>query len=373
MATPSHFAIVIPSLNPGRDLPGYVAALRRLMGEMIVLVDDGSRDELKPIFDECANAASDVVVLRHDVNRGKGRALKTAFSYLLRTFPDISGCVTCDSDGQHSPQDVKRMLDAIREHPGAIVLGCRSFDLSHVPWKSRFGNKWSRALFALASGVSVTDTQTGLRALPADFMRDLLECPGERFEFETHMLLRIGGRQLVQIPIETLYVEGNSETHFDPLNDSARIMSIMLRALLARIGRFGAASVLSFLIDIGIFSALYRLLFHSGGHVAMLLSVAIARSISLVFNYWVNRRFVFNTQGANGVPIRTSFTRYLALAAAIMIASYALTDIARVAIPAIRVEYLKAVIDLCLWLVSYGVQRALVFPAGAVKIGGGAG
>lgn len=365
-----HIAIVIPSLNPGKDLPGYVASLRKVLDEPIVIVDDGSRDELKPIFDECLSVSSDVAVLRHDVNRGKGRALKTAFAHLLENVPGIVGCVTCDSDGQHAPADVKRAVDALCENPDALVLGCRSFDLSQVPWKSRFGNKWSRALFALASGVSVVDTQTGLRAIPAAFMRELLECPGERFEFETHMLLRLNGRPLVQMPIETLYVNGNSETHFDPFKDSVKIMSIIIRALLLRIVRFGIVSVLSFAIDIGIFSLLFRLVFCSGGHVATLASVCIARAVSLVFNYWANRRFVFNAAGAYAISVRASFARYLGLAAAIMFASFALTDIARVALPDVRVEFAKAVIDLCLWLVSYGAQRAFVFPGTAAKSSG---
>lgn len=370
MESQGHIAIVIPSLNPGKDLPGYVASLRKVLDAPIVIVDDGSRDELKPVFDECRRAVPDVTVLTHEVNRGKGRALKTAFAYLLDNYPGIAGCVTCDSDGQHAPADVRRAFETLRGNPDALVLGCRSFDLSQVPWKSRFGNKWSRALFAMASGVSVTDTQTGLRAIPSSFMRELLECPGERFEFETHMLLRLGGRPMAQIPIETLYVDGNSETHFDPLKDSFRIMSIIARALLVRIARFGVVSVLSFAIDIGIFWALFRLVFRSGGHLATLVSVAVARSISLVVNYWANRRFVFNAAGAHAVPVRASIARYLALAAFVMLASYALTDAARVALPGVRVELAKAVIDLCLWLVSYGVQRALVFPGGAARRGG---
>ena len=229
-----HYAIVIPSLNPGEELADYVKSLRAIVNVPIVLVDDGSDLRRRKIFDECAKVAEAVTVLTHEVNRGKGRALKTAFAYLLETLPDIEGCVTCDSDGQHAPEDVVRTISALKANQEALVLGCRTFDMSHVPWKSRFGNKCSRALFRLASGISVSDTQTGLRAIPASLMRELLNCPGERFEFETHMLLRLHGRPVVQIPIQTLYINGNRETHFSPWRDSAKIMSIIIGALLSR-------------------------------------------------------------------------------------------------------------------------------------------
>lgn len=355
------YAIVIPSLNPDGGLPRYVAALRAMVSCPILLVDDGSREESKSVFDECAHVASNVIVLRHDVNRGKGRALKTAFSFLLEKFPDIRGCVTCDSDGQHAPEDVRRALDALDANQDSLVLGCRMFDLAHVPWKSRFGNKWSRTLLSLASGVSVADTQTGLRAIPAEFMRELVECPGERFEFETYMLLRLRGRPLVQMPIQTLYIDGNRETHFSPWRDSPRIMGIIIGALLARMARFCAVSIASFALDIGLFALLYRLVFHTGGHAAVVCSTVVARAISLLFNYWTNSRLVFGSaeHGAG------SFIRYLALAVVLMLASGALTDAARMSLPGVRIEVAKSVIDLCLWLVSYSVQAVCVFGSGA--------
>lgn len=237
------YAIVIPSLNPGEELAGYVKSLRAIMNCPIVLVDDGSDERRRAIFSNCAKAAADVTVLTHDVNRGKGRALKTAFAHILENHPEVAGCVTCDSDGQHAPDDVARALSTLEANPEALVLGCRAFDMSNVPWKSRFGNKWSRTLFTLATGISVTDTQTGLRAFPASMMRELLDCPGERFEFETHMLLRLHGRPVVQIPIQTLYIDGNRETHFSPWRDSPRIMAIIIGAIFARLARFCSTSL----------------------------------------------------------------------------------------------------------------------------------
>ena len=231
--------------------------------------------------------------------------------------------------------------------------------------------KWSRTLFTLATGISVTDTQTGLRAIPASFMRELLDCPGERFEFETHMLLRLRGRPVVQIPIQTLYIDGNRETHFSPWRDSPRIMSIIVGALLARMARFCMTSLLSFALDIALFSFLFHCVFRSGGHIAVMASVVLARAVSLVFNYWANRIFVFGHETAGRTRHAPgSFARYLGLAAAVMIASYALTNVARQILQGVRIEYLKAAIDLCLWLVSYGVQRTMVFRGVDARRGG---
>ena len=355
------FAIVIPSLNPDKGLPGYVASLRAITDTPIVLVDDGSREELKHIFQQCVADVADVSLLVHDVNKGKGRALKTAFAHLLDTMPGLKGCVTCDSDGQHAPQDVLKCLNALGKEPDALVLGCRTFNLEHVPWKSRLGNNSMRTLFRLATGSDFLDTQTGLRAIPAEFMRELLECPGERFEFETHMLLRRNGRELLQIPIETLYVDGNRETHFDPFRDSLKISSIILVAWLRKLAKFTIASLLSFGVDIGLFTLLYYKVFNEGSFGRLFFSVVIARIVSLVFNYSCNRYFVFGeTHGERNFNAR-AFIKYLILAGFIMAASYGVTNACHAAFPQIAIELLKVCVDFVLFMASYSVQRLLIF------------
>lgn len=357
--TPSNdIAIVIPSLNPGDDLPSYVAALRALADWPIVLVNDGSDAERSPVFDKCAAAASDVTILRHDVNLGKGRALKTAFAHLLAEHPGLRGCVTCDSDGQHLPADVLRCADALRANPGALVLGCRVFGLSHVPLRSRFGNTTIRALLSLATGRRITDTQTGLRAIPAPFMRELLGVPGERFDFETRMLLALGDRPLAQIPIETVYIDGNKSSHFNPLRDSAHILGIVCGHILSRLWRFAAASFASFALDIALFKLLYAVILQDLPRCRLALSVGLARLASALFNYLVNLRLVFG-----GAASRRSLARYAALAVCIMAASYLLTALALGASDFARahVATTKAAIDLALFLASFAVQRLFVF------------
>lgn len=351
-------AIVIPALNPDSRLPGYVAELRKGCDCPIVLVNDGSDAAHSAFFKEAAAGAQGVTILTHEVNKGKGRALKTAFGYLLGYYGDLAGCVTADADGQHLAADVFNCVSALRENPEALVLGCRRFELSHVPWRSRFGNRTIRFFFALATGHRFQDTQTGLRAIPASFMRQLLDCRGERFDFESRMLLAMGPRQLVQVPIETVYLEGNKSSHFSPLRDSIRIFSIVWGGIFARLSRFIAASLSSFALDIALFWLLKEKVFDGlpGGRLA--LSVALARVASSVFNYLVNLHFVFD-----GARTRRSFMKYAVLACCIMGASYLLLAAAVHFSPFARGHetLAKAAIDLVLFVASFAIQRLCIF------------
>lgn len=363
MNSNAKFVIIIPALNPPLRLIDYVKELRSLVEHPIVLVDDGSRQELKKIFDECKTVATDVTVLTHDINRGKGRALKTAFSYLLDKYPHLTGCITCDSDGQHRAEDVVKCLAALENNPEALVLGCRTFNLEHVPWRSRFGNQSMNKLFRAFTKQDFQDTQTGLRAIPTSFMRELLDCPGERFEYETHMLLMIKDRPLVQVPIETIYLDGNSESHFNPVKDSIKISAIIIRHGLAKFFKFVAVSLLSFGVDIGVFSFLYYIAFSSETTGRLLLSVVIARIISLCFNYLCNRNYVFKKNKKEGVADSSTFLKYLALATIIMGASYLLTKGATLLIGDSEslVSFIKICVDLILFILSYTIQNKTIF------------
>lgn len=354
------YALVVPALDPPDGLPAYLVSLRERCHVPIVLVDDGSSSSCAGIFRACA-AIPGVSVLRHGTNRGKGRALKTAFSRLLETCPGLRGCVTCDCDGQHAPDDVARCLDALAARPDALVLGCRVFSLAQVPWKSRLGNNAMRLLFRLVTGRPFLDTQTGLRAIPVAFMQELLDCPGERFEFETRMLLRMGTRKLEEVPIRTLYVDGNRGTHFNPVADSLRIVSLVLSENAGRVARFALASLLSSGVDIGLFALLYHRMVPAGAPARLLSSVVAARMVSLTFNYACNRYLVFADARADRRFDRRAFGQYLLLAVAVMGVSYGGTRLVHAFLPAVSVTAVKAVVDFCLFLATYAIQRIFIF------------
>ena len=227
--------VIVPSLDPDEKLIQVVEGLLADGFDDILLINDGSRADHVWPFEKAAEHP-EVTVVTHEVNKGKGRALKTAFAWCIENRPDIDGAVTVDGDNQHKPRDVRRCAEAMIADPGKVWLGVRDFSLDHVPARSRFGNTLTRGIMKMACGVSVTDTQTGLRAVPAKDLPLMLEIPGERYEYETQMLLslREKGVGIGEVVIETVYIDENESSHFDPLKDSWKIYKIIFRHMFSR-------------------------------------------------------------------------------------------------------------------------------------------
>lgn len=343
--------IVIPSLNPDEKLLGLLKALRsepeRLL--TIIVVNDGSRESCGEIFRKAEEQYS-CRVLTHAVRQGKGRALKTAFRYVLDQLPDCIGAVTMDGDGQHSVEDVFACMKKLAAHPHSLILGCRSFDGEDIPLKSRFGNKLTRRVLQMTKGMSVEDTQTGLRAIPRFFLEALTEVPGEGYEFEMNMLLECGERgiPIVQVPIRTIYLDGNQSSHFRPVSDSLKIYTVFLRYLLSALS--------SFLLDIAAFSLFVLLLKAAFPVRYIFLSTVLARVFSSAFNYFANRNLVFQAdQGA------ATAVRYYLLALLQMAASGLLVMCLYTAFPHSGETLLKIPVDTALFFLSFYIQRKWVF------------
>ena len=225
-----NISIIVPSLDPDEKLVQVVEGLLAEGFTDIILVNDGSHDDHLWPFEKAAEHP-EVTVLTHEVNKGKGRAMKTAFAWCIKNRPEIDGVVTVDGDNQHRPADVKACAEDMVRQPEKVWLGVRDFSLEHVPWRSRMGNTITRGIMKLACGVSVTDTQTGLRAIPARDLPLMLRIPGERYEYETQMLLslRDAGVGIGEVIIETVYIDENESSHFNPLKDSWKIYKIIFR------------------------------------------------------------------------------------------------------------------------------------------------
>lgn len=138
-----------------------------------------------------------------------------------------------------------------------LILGVGKFDSEGIPWKSRFENTMTEKVFQYILGVHVSDTQTGLRGIPTNFMKDLLDVNGERFEFEMRMLLESAGKyDICEIPIETIYdSKTEHQTHFNPIKDSIRIYKILAEKFI----KFILTSFSSSIIDLIVF--LYYVIF----------------------------------------------------------------------------------------------------------------
>ena len=212
-------AILIPAYEPDEKLVELIARLRGDFAHLVV-VDDGSVGEgARKVF---ARIRDDVdVLLVHEVNRGKGAALRTGFAWVRDHLPEVVAVVTADSDGQHTPKDIARVAEAAVDYPDGLVLGVREFT-GTVPFRSRFGNTWTRILFRLVTGLPIRDTQTGLRAIPRGLFDRMLAIGGDRYEYEIRMLVdaRRHAARPLQLSIETVYIDANRASHFHPLRDT---------------------------------------------------------------------------------------------------------------------------------------------------------
>ena len=222
--------VIIPAYQPGPELEPLVKALLSDGQTDVIIVDDGSSPDRAAIF-SALKALPRVHLLKHPVNLGKGQALKTAFAYFLNKFPaEPPGVVTADSDGQHLPVDIAAVSRCLAENSSALCLGTRKFKGS-VPARSLFGNTMTRMVFRVFSGKAISDTQTGLRGIPGTFLPELLKVRANGYAFELEMLLLAvrSGLRMIEVPIETVYLASNTDSHFNPLLDSIRIYFVFLK------------------------------------------------------------------------------------------------------------------------------------------------
>ncbi|MEH1098340.1 glycosyltransferase family 2 protein [Micromonospora sp. CPCC 205561] len=212
--------VLLPVYQPDERLVELVAELRTAAPHTaVVVVDDGSGPNSARLLRRVGDLGC--AVRRMDRHRGKGSALKEGCRYVLRAHPG-KDVVCADADGQHRAADILRLAERVRD-TRAIVLGVRRFD-GDVPLRSRIGNAVTRTLFKVTTGVTASDTQTGLRAYPHELVRWLLTIPGERFDYEMAVLVAAARHRcpIEQVTVPTRYLDGNASSHFGVLVDSVR-------------------------------------------------------------------------------------------------------------------------------------------------------
>lgn len=354
----SKIDIVIPAYEPDHRLLKLLEDLNLQNIGPVIIVDDGSGERYKEIFSKASSLVEQMggIVLTHEANRGKGRALKTAFQYVLDNDEKVTNVITADSDGQHTVECIKKIIAGIeKEMLNSLVLGVRRFDLEGIPWKSRLGNNLTKKIFAYISGVHVSDTQTGLRGIPRKYMEELINLKGERFEFEMRMLINAADRyHIIEIPIETIYdSEDNHQTHFNPVVDSFRIYRILGEKFI----KFILSSCSASIIDLVFFSVICSLLEKYYPVIYVTIATVAARIISASYNYFVNYKVVFRSRDS----FKTSAFKYLLLALIQMGCSAGLITIFVKMIPTGPELLLKVVIDTVLFFISYYIQQKIVF------------
>ena len=350
--------VIIPALNPDEKLLNVCLELRDNGFDDIIIVNDGSSAETLKFFPDESKYPF-CTVLHHRRNRGKGAALRTAFRYFIESRKGKDGVVTIDCAGHHLTNDIIACVKKMTE-TGKIVLGCRNFSSKKIPLRSRLGNIITRFVFKLFCGIKISDTQTGLRVIPAKYLTDFIEIKGARYEYETNMHLEMKKRHIdcVEVPIDTVGLKDYSATtRYRPFADSLRIYKLILS--------FVFSSLLSMLVELVVFYLCIKFLFD--GVYEVLLATAVARVISSVVNFTINRSKVFDSDS----NLARSIFRYIVLAVPLAIASTVsiegLVWLVKFNAP-IAKTLIKCVVDVILFFVSFRIQQNWVFaPKGDKK------
>ena len=212
--------ILIPAYEPTTKL---LDLLKKLKKENLttIIVNDGSNNTYDEIFNKAKKYAH---ILKHDVNKGKGRALKTGIEYIQKNFNKDYVIITMDCDGQHTIKDALKLGEYTLNHNEELVTGKRLRNKT-TPLRSKIGNSITRFVYRTITGLDVYDTQTGLRAFSNKLVPLMLEIEGERFEYEMNVLLTCSTKKIkiTEIQIDTIYIENNSGSHFNSVKDSIKI------------------------------------------------------------------------------------------------------------------------------------------------------
>lgn len=243
-ATPRVIA-VIPAYNEARFIGSVVIATREFVHEVIV-VDDGSKDVTADIA-ETAGAT----VIRLETNQGKGAALNAGFREAQARHPDA--IVMLDGDAQHDPADIPRVVAPILAGRAAVVIGSRFLaQKSRIPWWRKIGQHVLTGITNAATGVPVTDSQSGFRAFSPDALKELrFHSGGLAVESEMQFLLEEGNLPWTEVPIGVTYRDGNKR---NPVTHGLQILDSILGIVSQRhpLLFFGIPGSVSLLTGLGL-------------------------------------------------------------------------------------------------------------------------
>lgn len=274
---------LIPAYDPGEIIIDVVKATRDQV-DQVILVNDGSDEKNTTILRSLNDQFENIVLVEHAINHGKGHAIMTGFSTAMQL--ECDAIVMLDSDGQHDPLEISQFIGYARKNNSHFIMGVRS-EISKMPLRSKFGNMSMSAVFRVFYGQSIRDTQSGFRFLSAAFAKQILKnVKAGRYETEMKMLTFAAKNniRIDQVPIKTIYIDENRNSKFRPVNDSLRVLGSLFA--------YAGVGFASFLLDYGVYLLITYIL--SG---SFLTAHAVSRSISGIFNYYANKRYVFNHSG----------------------------------------------------------------------------
>ena len=346
--------VIIPAYNPDDKMLSVLYKLREAGFSNIIVINDGSKKQCEDIFKKAEEILKGInarnVILYHSVNLGQGRAYKTAFNYYLQHYSDSLGVIQCDADGQHHINDICKCTKLFLEYPEEFILGVRDFSKPGIPFRSGFGNKCTSLVFNLFCGIKVKDTQTGLKGIPRKLIPFLMETYGERFEYATAVLLEVNKQRIPirQFDIQTIYINGNESSHFNPIMDSLKIYSVLLKHTMA--------SLSAFVIDIVLFAFFISIFKGSMSDWYIIAANYCAKVFSCSYSFMVNKELVYDQKGRFGVVL----AKYIVLCAVqVTISSVVVSELFYALMW--NETLIKIIVDTILFFISYKVQGKWVF------------
>jgi len=218
----ANVAALIPAYFEQRQIRDVVQRVRQHL-DCVLVVDDGSTDETAA---EAKLGGAEVV--RHEVNRGKGAAIKTGLTTLSQR-PGMEWLILLDGDGQHLPEEIPRFLDAVNQTGASLLVGNRMSDARKMPFVRKMTNHWMSSQISRLCGQSIPDTQCGFRLVRADLFAPLAGAAANNYDYETEMLViaaRLGHR-IEAVPVSTIYGDEKSKIH--PVRDTLRFFRLLKR------------------------------------------------------------------------------------------------------------------------------------------------
>ena len=215
---PRYVWCAVPVYNNKDTVADLVAGCRSII-KNVVVVDDGSTDvDVASLL-----SGTDVVVLKHETNLGKGKAILTASKYIEEQGGLFM--ITIDADGQHNPPDIEKFIPLLNDNDPAIIIGSRNFNTENVPGKSRFGREFANFWLRLETGIYIDDCQSGFRAYPVRHI-NRMKFSGSHYDFEAEVLAKAAwaGLNLKTVEVGVVYPEsGKRVSSFRPFMDNLRI------------------------------------------------------------------------------------------------------------------------------------------------------
>ena len=334
--------ILISSFEPEEELNRFIEKIRTVTDAPIVISDDGSTGDLcDAVLREAERQGC--IVLRQGAAKGIGKVLKSGFAHILQKYPEASGCITACQDGLYAAEDVAACEKELMAHPDSLILGCRKV--------RGFRNFLLKAL-CFVSGVHVSDPMTGLRGIPREFLKDLIEVPADGEGFPAELILASKDKYPVrEIPVGTEEKTENAVSTCDRIKRRQAMYDVFIRRILS----FSIAGATSTVLDLALFTLFARLLKDNSAHV--FIATVLARILSCSYCFLLNRKLVFRANGS----IWKSAARYAAVSVTEMLASGSFTTLFCSIFPAASETLLKFFVDSVISFAGFYVKGKFVF------------